>query len=271
MKFYPILFSTEMVKAILEGRKSQTRRVVKMRDGSLMEDEDLSKHMDGSFDKVMDFTKTFPFYQKLKCPYGEVGDVLWVRENWQLAGWDFEDGFMSIRYEDGKEEECDVFDPTEDSMWLLNQVLNLETKGIIKQDPEDEERLVFTGKKQPFKPSIHMPKAACRIFLQIKNIRVERIHDITTDDVRSEGVKYPVIDNGDGSATPVFNISEKFTALDFMPENYKQLNKDELSDALLYAHFALLWSSINGLESWNSNPWVWAIEFERIEKPKNFC
>src|SRR6185312_9715625 len=79
----PILFSTPMVTAILEGRKTKTRRIVKMKDGSLMQEEDLSNHLDGSFDKVMDFTKTYPYWQALKCPYGETGDILWVREKWR--------------------------------------------------------------------------------------------------------------------------------------------------------------------------------------------
>lgn len=140
-----------------------------------------------------------------ECPYGQPGDVLWVRETWIKQD-------SSYKY----------------------LAENTDWKGIMK-----------------FKPSIHMPKAACRLFLQIKSIRVERLQDITEEDAKAEGVKH-VIDKITG-----------YCGYDYLTGGYNLMTTP-------YHGFRSLWKKINGEESWNSNPWVWVITFKQIPKPTNF-
>jgi hypothetical protein len=175
MKARPILFSTPMVQAILEGRKTQTRRVVKPQPGDHPDD-------DG--------------HVLYRCPYGQVGDVLWVKETYAYARYDFD---------------------------------HIADQFIYKSDYSDH----FVYWK--WKPSLFMPKSAARIFLKITNVRVKRLHHISSTDIKSEGAHYTI----------------------------------DYYDSLLDA-WQSLWQSINGEQSWNGNPYVWVIEFERIDKPENF-
>lgn len=222
----PILFSTPMVQAILEGRKTMTRRVIKN-------------------DKVIELKPEFAL--KL-CPYGQIGDVLWVREAWRLTGWNFNLGRMTIEFADGLITICPAYDPTEDNMWLLNQVEALESKGIIEPSTSEPDAFVFTDKKHPWKPSIHMPKNAARIWLRITNIKIERLHDIRSQDAIKEGIRNLCIAAWEDYNKPEYYCSN--------PRN----------------SFFSLWISINGTESFESNPLVWVIEFEVLSttgKPKN--
>lgn len=229
----PILFSTPMVQAILEGRKTQTRRIIKHQPTIDAQTGDwLYKSVLDGYEEVSPIED----WVKIKasnCPYGKIGDILWVRESWQLIGWNFEEGEMLIKYKTGETETCDMHDPDEDSSWLIDQVEQLENKGVIQVDPKNEERFCFTDKPQPWKPSIHMPKEACRLFLKIKSIRVSRIQEIGDDEICAEG-----------------------------------LGKVKYSEA--YGEFKKLWELINGKDSWNQNPWVWVIEFEQTQRPDNF-
>ena len=178
MKIKPILFSTPMVQAILEGRKTQTRRVVK--DKLLQNNKDQSD-------------EEFPLVTMRKCPYGQIGDVLWVRETWQNSA-------NNVYYH-------------------------------FKAD--------FTDPGKGWKPSIFMPKDAARIWLKITDVRVERLNDISAEDAQKEGITW--------------NQGEEWEA--------------KYGNAYTYK-FKMLWDSINGeKQPWKSNPWVWVIEFERIEKP----
>lgn len=240
MKEHPILFSTPMVQAICDNRKRMTSRIIKVQPENdqfkIMTVMDnvgnpslIGKHFWG---KMVNYALVSQsnYFSK---PYGQVGDVLWVREAWRLVGWNFEQGLITIEYKDGNMHICKAYDPNEDSMWLLDQVEALETKGYIKPSPTEKDAFVFTDKKLPFKPSIHMPKAAARIWLRITNIKVERLQDISEEDAMNEGVEYEWYDQSR-------NI------------------KIEAAKSL----FKKLWQVINGRESWEANPWVWAIEFE---------
>jgi hypothetical protein len=190
MKEIPILFSTEMVQALLAGRKTMTRRIVKMYATS----------------DAHPMRQNATWLQENKtCPYGEVGDVLWVRE-----------GFCPGYFDDGKH--------AYKADW--NKVA---------------EELV---PKPKWKPSIHMPKSACRIYLKVKSVRIERLKDITEKDALNEGIK----------------VIEK-------DEAYYDYMKGAGSYAGPIGSFYSLWRSINGEESFNANPWVWVIEFERVAKP----
>lgn len=263
MKHIPILFSTEMVQAILDGRKTQTRRVVKQQP---------PKEFICGYDIHQSFTgkpsvQLFEFYDTntdsdtaqhwpadgkgIKCPYGQPGDVLWVREGWRLKGWDFEDGTMAIGYEDGTTTGTFAYDPTNDSMWLLKQVEQLEDGGYIEKDPNNPDAFRFTEKKQPFKLARFMPKEACRLWLQVKAVRVERLQKISNADAKAEGVAH-VIDKITG-----------YCGYDYISGSYNLMTTP-------WHGFASLWRKLNGEQSWKANPWVWVIEFERCEMPENF-
>lgn len=177
------------------------------------------------------------------CRYGKPGDLHWVRENWQLIGWGFEDGDMKIRFEAGGTLVCDEHIVNDDSGWLLSKVEQLESSGIIVQDPNDEERFIFTDKKQPFKPSIHMPKTAARIWEEVVSLRVERLQDITDSEAIAEGIE------------PINAIWYK----NYNPHPYGGFVECDPKSS-----FQSLWEKINDEESWNSNPWVWVIETKTL-------
>lgn len=195
MNTKPILFSTEMVQAILEGRKTQTRRT----KGLKVVNNNPDSHLFNSFsiDKEnATFKKLEGMWQGVDVPY-KTGDVLWVRES-----------FFHSFY--NKNDQCFIY------------------KADLKED---------SVKFLKWKPSIHMPKEACRLFLKVTNVRAERLQDITEMEAVFEGCM--------------------------------QYEKDPDWMTALYG-FELLWKKINGESSWKSNPWVWVIDFERIEKPENF-
>lgn len=254
----PILFSTAMVQAILEGRKIMTRRIIKPQPDPDSEPS-IAPRILGMEDNLGKWFWDTPEGERIykDCPFGKVGDILWVRESWRLAGWDFEEPEMRINYKTGETEICEVHDPKEDCDWLINQVEQLEAKGVIDKDTENDEKFIFTGEPNPWKPSIHMPKEACRLFLKIKSINVERLQDITKEDAIAEGIGRWVEER-----------------LKSKPVHY-QLYYTEPGDDSMYSScpilsFESLWQSINGPDSWDENPWVWVVEFECTEKPDNF-
>lgn len=201
----PIIFSGEMVRAILEGRKTQTRRVVKLsmfancvHDWEDNQFEFGVEYGDGSGDST----------EILTCPYGKTGDLLWVREAWQFV------------------EMSGVGEDAGWSEWIK--------KWDGKSHPPSH---VFVSYKSDydhgeikFRSSIYMPRWASRITLQIKNIRVERVQDISEEDAIAEGV---------GSLTIEGNLNP-----------HRQ-------------GYRMLWNTINGNKyPWSENPWVWVIDFE---------
>lgn len=209
-----ILFNTAMVEAIQDGTKSQTRRIIKNEITHELVDE-------GVISKFG------------KCPYGRTGDILWVREAWKLLGIN-EDGEVMIQYKDGTEVEfypdtMDREDYWNDKCEKLVDIM--AKKGKLEVD-EENERFTWNTEDVPWKPSIHMPKDVCRIYLRISDIRVEQLNDITILDSQAEGVR----------ATTLCTARDSFEKL---------------------------WISINGDESWNENPWVWVVEFQRCLKPVN--
>lgn len=189
MKLIPILFSTPMVQAILSENKSMTRRKCKYQNWSFHELIDVNKN--GITQKVD---------REVSCPYGQPGDVLWVRERF-----------------------CNINKPDIDPEFVYF------TETI---DAED-----YDPKEWKWKPSIHMPFEACRIFLRVKEIRVERLHDISEDDAIREGIR---------------------------SKNLSIAETRNFFKGFFLNGFKVIWISINGADSWNSNPWVWVIAFERI-------
>ena len=202
-KFIPILFSTEMINAILEGRKTQTRRAVKFNNylPSLTHKHHSKMTVRGF--EVYDGNKELD--GNLIFRHGNVDDILWVRETFTF--WN--------------DQPCYKAD-------------NLSENKLLK-----------------WKPSIFMPKEASRIFLKVTNVRVERLNDISESDAIAEGV-------------------EKIA--DYGATGYKLYTEPEASYSDIDAvySFESLWESINGKESLDANPFVWVIEFEKIDKPENF-
>jgi len=202
----PILFSTPMVQAILDGRKTMTRRVCNIPDGWEYDGYGriISEHpKKGKLGAIIrkGIGTDFPEVDIVPAKY-QVGDVLWVRETWQY--------------------------------YCLGEK---ESGFIYKASPE-----LFHWKEETvkWKPSIFMPKEACRIFLRVTNVRIERLQDISVEDIKKEGA-------------PNITITS---------------NDKEFIDSKLKNWWYYLWNSINGKGAWEENPYVFVYEFERVEKPK---
>lgn len=220
-----------MVQAIMEGRKTMTRRVFKItpyggkptaitsKEESLIELADNELNDYGTINYLSTGGLSGPY----KCPYGKPGDVLWVRETWTI------DDRGANGDDPGYYYKADI--PTD--AW----------KGF-------------------WKPSIFMPKEACRIFLEVVSVRVERLQDISEQDAIAEGIQ--------------FHFEELFQEnryRDYDPKlqrEYGDPNHDYPTWREAVSSFKSLWQSINGRESWDANPWIWVIEFKRIKKPEDF-
>ena len=216
MKYTPILFSTSMVQAILEGRKTMTRRKVKDFGNQKFEvgmwEDDLRPYaLEPLVSDKKGLLKGIPcslIDNSHLCPYGYVGDILWVRETWQWV--DIKKDYTGYVY---------------------------KASGGLDWEMSNED--------WKWEPSIFMPKKACRLFLKITDIKVERLHDISEADAICEGI--------------------------FKAESCGEImyynNKQGGGSLSAKKSFKILWAKINGEESWNANPWVWVISFEQIEKP----
>ncbi|MBN1050290.1 MULTISPECIES: hypothetical protein [Clostridium] len=218
----PILFNTHMVQAILEGRKTCTRRIIKVdkdldfigyssEDGGEFNRAAFGK---GSFEKLLDAK----IEERIKAPYMP-GDILYVRETWGISNplGDFARNNRTAEY-------------------------------VYKAGYSKGERIPMAREQEKnlgvWKPSIHMPKVAARIFLKVTGVRVERLQDITENGIKAEGIT--------------------------CDKEYKEFKNAAESNCEV--KFATLWdSTVNKKDldqyGFNSNPYVWVIEFERCEKP----
>ncbi|MDD1133173.1 morphogenetic protein [Pseudomonas shahriarae] len=230
VKERPILFSAPMVRAILEGRKTVTRRAIKVQphiDASGNFCVGSSNYGQDGYGKPV--TKHFV---NGCCPYGKPGDRLWVRETFALLG--NEDG-CCIDWQDNlvKGDERDAARIYRASCppgdYGLNQI---PAKAEWKPDTEAME---YDG---AWRPSIHMPRWASRILLEITDVRVERLQDITYEQAAAEGVhRGPLREwcaSDEGGACHKYPVPA----------------------------FRDLWQSVGG--NWNANPWVWVVEFKRV-------
>lgn len=213
----PILFNTQMVQAILEGRKTCTRRVIKRTPSN---DESCGYGLWKEFNErdntwyIKDYTHGCIWWQLdeyiKKFSKFHVGDILYVRETWK-------------QYEKrvGEGEHC-----------CLAKFYGYKADEDNSNNPSE----FYEGN---WKPSIHMPKDAARIFLKVTGLRIQRLKDITDEGCLSEGVKQ---------------------------------NREDMMQINVFTAFRDIWNStVNKKElnkySWNANPYVWVIEFERCEKP----
>lgn len=199
----PIIFSTPMVQAILDGRKTQTRRVIKYDFESVYS----AAIQQGIMDKVCQYgelpSDAVEWYAKnIAKPKYQPGDVLWVRETF-----------------------CEV--PYEHNHVPIKGGHITIPKYAYKADSERD----YTG---IWKPSIHMPREAARIFLRVKTVRVERLQDITEDEAIKEGAKAYGQNNCSGTSARIA--------------------------------FAEIWDKTTTKHEWRTNPWVWVVKFEKISR-----
>ncbi|ECJ7676830.1 hypothetical protein AB3O48_004016 [Salmonella enterica] len=206
-----MIFNAEMVNAILSGRKTQTRRPIKWKQTRFTE---IAERDDGSL---------WPWAEDCErggdiwfaCPYGEIGDRIWVRETWQVIH-DHIDESSHVEYR--------TYAPSipkeKDRYWHT----------VYAEHFGDESR---EDRGFPWRPAIHMPRWASRITLEITDVRVERLRGLSEEDAKSEGI----IPSAGG----------------VLPGWEYRIN------------FRDLWMDIYGTDNWEANPWVWVIEFKRVE------
>lgn len=248
----PILFSGPMVRALLDGRKTQTRRMVKpqpptehdfrgasfaldraVADGVKLYSQNdydrLPKHpTDWSLTGSVGVARDAGFPMRYRCPYGAPGDRLWVKESWWIA----------TKYSYGTTPEgCEIDPPP-----LAHRRYDPVRFAADGDPPNCANRHYgpdglaggWFAAPDPYavwvrRPGIHMPRWASRLTLEITDVRVERLQQISEADAEAEGAEYGY---GEGAA-----ISQR-------------------------RMFELLWESINGADSWDANPWVWVVSFQ---------
>ncbi|EAW6027549.1 hypothetical protein H0Q26_004372 [Salmonella enterica] len=233
-----MIFNDEMVRAILEGRKTQTRRIMKNQPAEVGPEAPVMVRKIGA---------GFQWYgadgvsSVFNCPFGIVGDRIWVRETWAILG--NEDG-CSVDWNDNL---CRGDEKNAARIYRASCEQKPGDYGLwsIPDDADWKPHTVNEKFDGGWRPSIHMPRWASRILLEITNVRVERLNDISECDAGAEGVP-PA-----GSLLPDY------------PETFLTPKGDF---AMAKVAFQRLWESIYGEESWNANPWVWVIEFKRIQE-----
>jgi len=244
MKLIPILFSTPMVQAEREGRKTMTRRTRGLDRINISPDDydfwqfriDEKGHMRAFFSCG---TSDNEDYAIVKCPYGQPGDVLWVRETFRKY-W--------LTHPDTGEPNLEHWN-TEYRADNHEQIPMIDGDGFGIYNRDGSEKMI------PWKPGIHMPYEACRTWLKIKSIRVERLRDIRRNDAIDEGIQLLL-----QSGAQLLENGPLYRDYSAPPELFNKGVKSIQS-------FKSLWQSINGEDSWTANPWVWVVEFERTEKP----
>lgn len=202
MRERPILMSAPMVRALLDGTKTQTRRVVKPQPPAICRAVYLPFSQENNW---QGYGKDDLICWYGECPYGVPGDQLWVRESFAP-------------------------DPVQNSRLLAYRAdMDANQSGEIR-----------------WKPSIHMPRWASRILLQITGVSVERLQDISAEEAMAEGMHEFQLPTGS-----VFGYSRSGTPGPL------------LGDTPVAAYYAL-WEQLNGAGSWEANPWVWVVEFDRV-------
>lgn len=245
MKEHPILFSTPMVQAILEGRKTQTRRIVPERwlDAYYEYDEYCSAVMPSDVHCVRFYEKQY-FMEKCKW---QVGGLLWVRESHFRFGQWRKNGLTKT----GKQKWR--FHP--DKVFSSPYAPNFRYQDDPPANVQKNSQRVLGWYKRS---SLFMPKEFARIWLEITNIKVERLQDISEEDAIAEGIQRLMASNAQ-----LLEYGQLY-------KNYQSTLTGIFNDGLKpIGSFQSLWEKINGEESWNANPFVWVIEFKRISDGKN--
>ncbi len=236
MRIRPILFNGEMVRAILDGRKTCTRRVVKTKRKDACGFYVTKNAADGSFAGVYEYDEDERMFEVPLMPPYQPGDILYVRETWtEECG----------KYYYRADYDSDYLDPCE--------TLSGGYPASCRNHPGCD-GCMATSTRIHWRPSIHMPKEAARIWLQVTDVRVERLQDITPKDAKNEGVGDLFYDD--------IGYSDKDYGTEVDPEY-----------GIAKEQFAWLWdSTIKKADldcyGWDANPYVFVIQFERCEKPE---
>jgi hypothetical protein len=245
MKERPVLFNGDMVRAILDGRKTQTRRVMKVQPSEHFHPMNMALELDYSArwytpgiedkDGYLQPAKKQVFGvagedEGYACPFGAVGDQLWVRETFMdLTGTGIE---ANTGLYEGYAYRADT------------------PPGSLGDETRKEYKLKWT-------PSLHMPRKACRLLLEITGVRVERLNVISHEDAEREGIHTEVWDQT--------VVARNYAAEDEFFQFWSESMSHYVDMHELYrASFQSLWQSIYGAESWQANPWVWVIEFKVV-------
>ena len=233
-----IIFNSEMVNAILDGRKTQTRRVAKCRgDNNIIIPIFSEKH--GKVEKFKNHIlneKSWDF-----CPFGKIGDRLWVRETWAVLGW-MSDPVGIIDHPRGLRLTISYKSDDYTGRSYYPDSTNYQRIRSLVSSYKDEGR---------FRSPVTMPRWASRITLEITDIRVERLQEISIEDAKAEGIER--LRSGRGYYDPT--QSHAIVRLGHYAESAKEA-------------FSWLWQSTKGKGSWNQNPFVFVITFRRIENDK---
>lgn len=238
MAIKPILFNTEMVRAILDGRKDATRRIVK----GFIPDDAVWGYTAFTPKGYISCRGTFADgygekFFKLPC---EPGDILYVRETWRVGAWDIFNQMIAFDYKDGTCGELTYIHDRELFDRLVNQSRNDARQAKCEYNGAD---FVWEKGKSPCRwhPSIHMPKEAARIWLKVTDVRVERLQNIDGKGCVKEGIE----------EEPLKHVGEDFVKGMFHDLWDSTIKKSDIDRY-----------------GWDANPYVWVIEFERCEKPK---
>jgi len=207
----PILFSAPMVRALLDGRKTQTRRIVKPAPVNIVPFVGRHDRPTGEFGLCLTHDRVIN--KHVRCPYGVPGDLLWVKETYRL--------------------ELGAGKPSQAEGYLVHY----EADGA--PNPEHE-----WGVRA--RPSIHMPRWASRIALRITDVRVERLSEVSAEDAFAEGIRFTLERDKAGGGRSGWGV------------------EGVVQGAGPQHAYSLLWEHINGPGSWDANPWVWAVSFERV-------
>lgn len=242
IKERPIIFSGEMVKAILDGKKTMARRVIKSDIGAYDHGHIIKQSSDKSregsacfFNKPVGCMVTSS--KLVKCPYGKIGDRLWVRETWAPVN---SCGESALAYKADNEIIC-----LSENEGFLDEygTLNYTDPRLAKYAFADWADDLVNGVEGAWKSPITMPRWASRILLEITDIRVERLQDISETDAKKEG----------------------------MPPSHPSIDKISMQhgfNSFSQSCFAQSWDSLydeNSPKRWANNQWVWVIEFKVIK------
>ncbi len=247
MRERPILFNTGMVRAILEGRKAMTRRIIKEKQHGLFNYAAQIGEISYAFYEKRALEKNDQGYLIQFCPYGQIGDVLWVREEYYQVG-HWEPDTTRIR-KSGRQ--AWKFVPNSSAILYSDNPPTDFRKGRHSKDPYTKAWHKRIGR--------FMPKSACRIKLRITSIIVERLNHISEEDAIKEGIQCLV-----SGIEGVENRYRDYSGKEIGSKNKKGSPWDIVAENAI-ASFKSLWESINGKNARDENHWVWVIEFERIK------
>ena len=238
MKQKPILFNTDMSFMVRRFKKDLTRR---MKGLEGLEDyyfQSLVHHTSGKFTFVKNgnYNPKEIDVKEVKCPYGKPGDILWVKETFYSWG-----HWTTI-----------TDNNTGKSKSKFYRDINRSIQFMAEWQPKEEAKKGQLGWHK--RPALFLPKDLANLYLRIKDIRVERLQDITAEDAIREGIS-----KFDSNHWLIYDKTWDISKVAI--EN----GADPITSSPLKS-FQSLWTSINGIESWNLNPWVWVIEFERIKQ-----